>query len=280
MLSILSSIKSLLLQNGICVPLTNKIIRNRIKITFGSRTFRFVKKITFLGKELFVYVFDNGRICFIFNGKQYLFEDLFGKHLSGTFQLFVQDNIVVLFSELMFVSFVFEKGGFSKIEFKQHNEWPYKRFVKSNIIVLCIGRMILSFTLENGTFTKHYYPIRHGIDGGILTFVEGTPYFVCCINPFNSELIVVSINLIKGQQNRVVKMGEDEHFGSFETRDGSLFITTFDKFISSPTETVVDPLKIHKTRESFLPSNFVSNKPLDVSCGFYNLSPIHNLMKE
>jgi hypothetical protein len=56
-------------------------------------------------------------------------------------------------------------------------------------------------------------------------------------------------------------MAEDEHFRTFETRDGSLFITTFD------TETVVDPLKIHETRESFLPSNFVSNKPLDVSRG-------------
>ena len=127
--------------------------------------------------------------------------------------------------------------------------------------------MILSFTLENGTFTKRYYPIRHGIDGGILTFVEGTPYFVCCINPWNSTLDVVSINLITGQQNTVVKMKEGEHFGSFETRNGSLFITTFDKLFVSSTETVVDLLKIHETRESFLPLEFVSNKPLCVACG-------------
>ena len=260
-MSCISKNHSLLLQKGLCIQIKNNIPRDRIKITFGSRTFLFVKKITFLEKELFVYVFDNGRICFIFNGKQYLFEDPFGKHLSGTFQLFVQDNIVVLLSELMFVSFVFEKNWFSKIEFKPHNEWPYKLFVKLNIIVLCIGRMILSFTLENGTFTKCYYPIRHGIDSGILTFVEGTPYFVCCIHPINSELIVVSINLITGQQNTVLTLTETDKFGSFETRDGSLFITTFD------TETVVDPRKIHEPRESFLPLDFVSNKPLDVACG-------------
>lgn len=166
------------------------------------------------------------------------------------------------------MSFVFEKGGFSKIEFKRHNEWPYKFFNKEkNVILLSIKRMILSFTLENGIFTMRYYPIRGEIHGGILTFVEGTPYFVCCINPWNSILDVVSINLITGQQNTVMKMKEGEHFGSFETRDDSLFITTFDKLFVSSTETVVDPLKIHESRESWLPSNIVSNKPLDVSCG-------------
>jgi len=242
-------------------------IRDELKRRYLSKRVMFMEQTIFFGNPLFVYVFESGIVCLIFKDKQYLFENPFGKHLSGTFQLFVQDDIVVLFSGLMFVSFVFEKGGFSKIEFKRHNEWPYKLFIKGNVILLSIGRMILSFTLENGTFTKRYYPIRHGIDGGILTFVEGTPYFVCCINPWNSALVVVSINLITGQQNTVVKMEEDEHFGSFETRDGSLFITTFDKFISSPTETVVDPLKIHETRESFLPFDFVSNKPLVVACG-------------
>ena len=242
-------------------------IRDKLRGIYSSKRAMFMEQTIFFGSPLFVYVFESGIVCLIFQDKQYLFENPFGKHLSGTFQLFVQDDIVVLFSELMFVSFIFERNLFSKIEFKRHNEWPYKRFVKSNIIVLCIGRMILSFTLENETFTKRNYPIGHGIDGGILTFVDGTPYFLCCINPWNSALIVVSINLITGQQNTVVKMGEDEHFDSFETRDGSLFINTFDNFIVSSTETVVDPLKIHEPRESFLPLDFVSNKPLDVACG-------------
>lgn len=220
-----------------------------------------MKQVLFYRSPLFVYVFESGLVCLIFEDKQYLFEKQFGEHLSGTFQLFVQNDIVVLFSGHMFVSFVFENGGFSKIEFKLHNELPYKRFVKGNVILLSIRRMILSFTLENGTFTKCYYPIRHEIDGGILTFVKGTPYFVCCIHPHNFPLIVVSINLITGQQNTVLEMAEDKHFRTFETRNGSLFITTFD------TETVVDPLKIHETRESFLPLDFVSNKPLDVPCG-------------
>ena len=236
-------------------------IRNKLRKIYGSKRAMFMDQVLFLRIPLFVYVFESGLVCLIFQDKQYLFENPFGKHLSGTFQLFVQNDIFVLFSGLMFTSFVFEKGGFSKIEYKSYPEWPYKRFVKGNVILLSIGRMILSFTLENGIFTKRYYPIRHGIDGGILTFVEGTPYFVCCINPHNFPIIVVSINLITGQQNTVLEMAEDEDFRTFETRDGSLFITTFD------TETVVDPLKIHETRESFLPLDFVSNKPLDVSCG-------------
>ena len=259
-MSCISKINLLLLQEGLCVQIKNKISRNRI--------FRFIKKITFLGNDLFVFVFDNGCICLIFQDKQYLFENPFGKYLSGTFQLFVQDNIVVLFSGLMLMSFVFEKSGFSKIEFKRHNEWPYKRFVESNIIVLCIGCMILSFTLENGTFTKRNYQIRQEINGGILTFVEETPYFVCCIHPWNSKLSLVSINLITGQQNTVLEMTEDDYFDSFETHNDSLFITTFDYFSGSPTKTVVDPLKIHEPRESFLPLDFVSNKPLDVSFDF------------
>jgi hypothetical protein len=78
----------------------------------------------------------------------------------------------------------------------------------------------------------------------------------------NSLKVVVSINLITGQQNTVLEIGKDEYFDSFETRDGSLFIKTFD------TETVFNPLKIHEPRESFLPLNFVSSKPVDVSCGF------------
>lgn len=236
-------------------------IRDELRRIYRSKRAMFMDQDLFLRIPLFVYVFESGLVCLIFEDKQYLFENPFGKHLSGTFQLFVQNDIVVLFSGLMFTSFVFEKGGFSKIEYKSYPEWPYKRFVKGNVILLSIGRMILSFTLENGIFTKCYYPIRYRIDGGILTFVREIPYFVCCIHPRNFPLIVVSINLITGQQNTVLEMAEDEHFRTFETRDGSLFITTFD------TETVVDPLKNNEPRESFLPLDFVSNKPLDVSCG-------------
>ena len=218
--------------------------------SYNSKRCMFMEQTTLSGSPLFVYVFENGRVCLIYNDKQYLFENPFGKHLSGTFQLFVQDDIVVLFSGLMFVSFVFKKNFFSKIEYKSYQEWNYKRFVKSNIIVLCIGRMILSFTLENRRFTMRNYPIRHGIDGGILIFVEGTPYFVCCIHPRNSPLIVVSINLITGQQNTVLEIGEDEYFISFQMNDdGSLSITTTS--CGDNTISVVNPLIIYETRESW-----------------------------
>ena len=94
------------------------------------------------------------------------------------------------------------------------------------------------------------YPIRHGIDGGILTFVGGTPYFVCCIHPTNSPLIVVSMNLITGQQNTVVKMSENSKFSSFKHSNGKLFVITTSR-PSPNNETEVDPRKIHETRESW-----------------------------
>jgi len=225
-------------------------IRDELRRIYGSKRAMFMEQVLFLRIPLFVYVFESGLVCLIFQDKQYLFENPFGKHLSGTFQLFVQDDIVVLFSGLMFTSFVFEKGGFSKIEYKSYPEWPYKRFVKGNVILLSIGRMILSFTLENGIFTKRYYPIRHGIDGGILTFVRGIPYFVCCIHPRNFPLIVVSINLITGQQNTVVKMEEGEHFGSFEMNDDCLSITTTS--CGDCKKSPVDQLIINETRESWI----------------------------
>ena len=210
-----------------------------------------------------VNVLDNGSVEIIFKGKKYVFKKQFHEeHQENTFQLFIVENIIVLVSDRMFVSFVFENDNISKIQYKSDQEWKNNWFSKENIIVFSFGRMIHAFTqAENKMFSMRHYPIRHGIDGGILTFVEGTPYFMCCIHPINSELIVVSINLITGQQNTVLTLTETDKFGSFETRDGSLFITTFD------TETVVDPLKIHETRESFLPSIIVSNKPLDVACG-------------
>ena len=234
-------------------------IKNSNPIVESERIFTGSNFIS--GHPFTVYVLNNGSVEIIFKDKQYLFENPFGQHLSGTFQLFVQDNIVVLFSGLTFVSFIFKKCGILRIEYKSYQEWPYKQFVKRNVILLSIESILLSFTLENGKFTMRNYPNRSLFYGAILTFVEETPYFVCCIHPRNFQLSVVSMNLISGQKNTVLEMGEDEHFNSFETRDGSLFITTFH------TETVVDPLKIHEPRESFLPSNFVSNKPLDVSCG-------------
>lgn len=227
-----------------------KEIRDRLREIYGSKRCMFMEQTTLSGIPLFVYVFESGRVCLIFKDKQYLFENPFGQHLSGTFQLFVKDNIVVLFSRLMFMSFVFERNFFSKIEYKSYQAWSYKRFVKGNVILLSIGRMILSFTLENGRFTMRYYPIRHEIHGGILTFVEGTPYFVCCIHPRNSPLIVVSINLITGQQNTVLEIGEDEYFISFQMNDdGSLSITTTSR--GDYRSSVVNPLIIYETRESW-----------------------------
>jgi hypothetical protein len=225
-------------------------ISDELRKIYCSKRAMFMEQTNFFGNPLFVYVFESGLVCLIFKDQQYLFENPFGKHLSGTFQLFVKDNIVVLFSGLMFMSFVFERNFFSKIEYKSYQAWSYKRFVKGNVILLSIGRMILSFTLENGRFTMRYYPIRHVIDGGILTFVEGTPYFVCCIHPHNSPLIVVSINLITGQQNTVLEIGEDEYFISFQMNDdGSLSITTISR--GDYTTSVVDPLIIHDPRESW-----------------------------
>ena len=225
-------------------------IRDKLREIYDSKRAMLMEKTIFLGSPLFVYVFESGRVCLIFKDQQYLFENPFGKHLSGTFQLFVQDNILVLFSGLMFMSFVFERNFFSKIEYKSYQAWSYKRVVKGNVILLSIGRMILSFTLENGRFTMRYYPIRHVIDGGILTFVEGTPYFVCCIHPRDSQIIVVSINPISGQQNTVVEMTENSHFSSFKHRNGKLYVITTSR--TSPNDkTEVDPLKINETRESW-----------------------------
>jgi hypothetical protein len=239
-------------------------------------------KLKFIGSGLImrhhvrVNVLDNGSVEIIFKGKEYVFEKQFHEeHAKNTFQLFIVENIIVLVSDRMFVSFVFENDKISKIGYKTYQELNNKLFSKENIIVFSFGRMILAFTqAENKMFSMRNYPIRHGIDGGILTFVEGTPYVVCCIHPINSELIVVSINLITGQQNTVLTLTETDKFGSFETRDGSLFIKTFDKLMVSSTEkvssteTAVDPLKIHESQESFLPSIIVSNKPLVVSCDF------------
>ena len=256
-MSLLNS-RNFLLRNGlIYVNLSpfhrpNFILAKMIKASWGSSNILVCQKTNIFDNDLFVYVFGDGTVRFIFKDIPYVFENPFGEEylIPNKFQLFVEDNIVILFYGHMFVSFVFEKGGFSKIEFKLHNKWPYKNFVKGNDIILSIGRMILFFTLENGRFTMRNYPIRHGIDGGILTFDEGTTYFVCCINHWNSPLIVVSINLITGQKNTVLEMTENDHFISFQMNaDGSLSITTTSR--GDYTTSVVDPLIIHDPRESW-----------------------------
>jgi hypothetical protein len=258
----LSEITKILFKNGLIYinrsPFyhPNFILQRFLTASWGSSNILVCQKTNIFDNDLFVYVFGDGSVRFIFKDIPYVFENPFEEEylIPVKFQLFVHDNIVVLLYGInIFVSFVFEKGVFSKIEFKQHNEWPYKNFVERNVRVLCIRQMILSFTLENGTFTKRYYPIRHGIDGGILTFVEGTPYFVCCIHPRNYQLIVVSINLETGKQNTVLKMGEYDSFCSFKHKNSILYIIT-----TSPTsqnhETKVNPRKIcetHETRESW-----------------------------
>ena len=257
-MSLLNSRDFLLREGLIYVNLSpfyspNFILAKLLKASWGSSNILVCQKTNIFDNDLFVYVFGDGTVRFIFKDIPYVFENPFGEEylIPKKFQLFVQDNIVILFYRHMFVSFVFEKGGFSKIEYKSYQEWSYKCFVKGNVILLSIGRMILSFTLENGRFTMRNYPNRHGIDGGILTFDEGTPpYFVCCINHWNSPLIVVSINLITGQQNTVLEMTKNDYFSSFQMNDdGSLSITTTSR--GNYTTDVVDPLKIHDPRESW-----------------------------
>lgn len=228
----------------------NLLQLNNLRVSF--RRIRFVDSTNVFGYSVVVKVFHHGTVCISFNGKQSSFEKAFGPYFRiNTFQLLTHENGIVLFSGHKFVYFVFENDVFSKIEFHQHQSSIYKCFVKKNLIVLCAGKSILSFIFEGNKFTKRYYPIRHVIDGGILTFVEETPYFVCYIHPRNDLRIVVSINLISGQQNTVVKITKNSNFGSFKHRNGKLYVIT-----TSPTspndETEVDPLKINETRESWI----------------------------
>ena len=225
------------------------LIKNKLSVQFNKN--RFVDSTIVFGHSVVVKVFHDGTVCISFNGKQSSFEKAFGPYFRiNTFQLLTHENGIVLFSGHKFVYFVFENDVFSKIEFHQHQSSIYKCFVKRNLIILCAEKSIMSFIFEGNKFTKRYYPIRHVIDGGILTFVEGTPYFVCCIHPRNSPLIVVSINLITGQQNTVVEMTENSHFSSFKHRNGKLYVITTSR--TSPNDkTEVDPLKINETRESW-----------------------------
>lgn len=225
------------------------LIKNKLSVQFNKN--RFVDSTIVFGHSVVVKVFHDGTVCISFNGKQSSFEKAFGPYFRiNTFQLLTHENGIVLFSGHKFVYFVFENDVFSKIEFHQHQSSIYKCFVKRNLIILCAEKSIMSFIFEGNKFTKRYYPIRHVIDGGILTFVEGTPYFVCCIHPRDSQIIVVSINPISGQQNTVVEMTENSHFSSFKHRNGKLYVITTSR--TSPNDkTEVDPLKINETRESW-----------------------------
>jgi hypothetical protein len=216
------------------------------KLCVPFHKIRFIETINMLGHSVCISVFIDGTVRIIFKGKKYQFEKAFGNYLKMNFQLFVKNNIIVLFSENKFVSFILENDIFSKIEYHQFPSSVFKCFIKTNLIVLYIEKTILSFILENETFTMRHYPIRDRIDGGILTFVEDTPYFVCCIHPSNSPLIVVSINLFTCEQNNVVEKEKSGCFCSFKHKNSVLFIIT-----SPNEETLVDPSKISKTRESF-----------------------------
>lgn len=225
------------------------LIKKNLSVQFNK--IRFVDSTIVFGHSVVVKVFHDGTVCIRFNGKQSRFEKAFGPYFRiNTFQLLTHENGIVLFSGHKFVYFVFENDVFSKIEFHQHQSSIYKCFVKKNLIILCAGKSILSFIFEGNKFTKRYYPIRHVIDGGILTFVEGTPYFVCCIHLRDSQIIVVSIDLISGKQNTVVKMTENSNFSSFKHRNGKLYVITTSR--TSPNdETEVNPLIIYETRESW-----------------------------
>ena len=266
----LSKIHSILSKKNICVSFHKTL---------------FVGSTNMLGHSVCVSVLKDGTVRIIFKGKKYQFEKAFGNYLTMNFQLFVKNNIIVLFSGNKFVSFIFENDLFSKIEYRQVQSSVFKCFVKTNLIVLYVEKSILSFILENETFTMRHYPIRHRIDGGILTFVKETPYFVCCIHPRNSPLIAVSINLFTGEQNNVVEKEETCSFCSFKHKNSVLFIITTSR-ISPSDETQVDPLKISETRESFtkMEDSSWTESSLAVvenqnKSDFYKLST-HNLMKE
>jgi len=211
MVSLLNT-RNLLKKHGLSVPF-HKI--------------RFIDSTSIFGHSVGVKVFHDGTVCISFNGKQYKFEKAFGPYFCiKTFQLFTHENGIVLFSGHKFEYFVFENDVFSKVEFHQHPSSIYKCFVKKNLIVLCAGKSIMSFIFQDNKFTMRHYPIRHGIDGGILTFVEEASYFVCCIHEKDSELTVVLINLSSGKQNSVLTLTKYHSFSSFKNRNCTIYITT------------------------------------------------------
>ena len=179
--------------------------------------YRFMESIDFLGNLLTITVLKDGNILLIFKDGRYMCRSRFLYNYYNSLQIFVESNVVVLYSGMMFTSFVFENDTFSKIG---------------------------------------DYSVGNFICGGILTLVEGTPYFVCCIHPHNSELIVVSINLITGQRNTVLKMGENEHFDLFiSLPDGEIVMNTLDSnFEQSKTQIDTNPWRymFNKTLKELL----------------------------
>jgi len=231
---------------------TRKLLKNNgLYVPFHK--IRFIDSTSVFGHSVVVKVFHDGTVCISFKGKQYNFEKAFGlKFHIGAFQLFAHENGIVLFSGHKFKYFVFENDLITKVEFRQCQSSIYKCFFlgKINLIVLCAGKSIMSFIFQDNKFTMRHYQIRHGIDGGILTLIKQTPYFVCCIHPTNSELRLLSIDLNTGQQNTVLKMGNNDHFCSFKHNNQKLFVIT--KSRTSPNrENEVDPQIIHETRESW-----------------------------
>jgi hypothetical protein len=145
-----------------------------------------MESIGFLDDSLKITVFNNGQVLLIFKDVRYICTSQFRYNYYNSLQIFVESNIVVLYSGMMFTSFVFENDAFSKIG---------------------------------------DYSIGNFICGAILTFVRETPYFVCCIHRSNFPLSLFSIDLITGKKNKVLEMREDDHFDSFEMND-CLSITT------------------------------------------------------
>jgi hypothetical protein len=179
--------------------------------------YRFIESIDFLGNSLKITVLKDGNILLIFKDVRYMYPSQFRYNCYNSLQIFVESNIVVLHSGMMFTSFVFENDAFSKIG---------------------------------------DYSVGNFICGGILTLVGGTPYFVGCIHPRNSKLSVVVIDLRTGQLNTVLKMGENEHFDSFiSLPDGKIVMNTWDeKFEQSKTLIDTNPWKyvFNKTLKKLL----------------------------
>jgi hypothetical protein len=190
-----------------------------------------------------------------FKGTKYTFKRPFGdQHSSQKLQLFSYDKMIVLLSESessgrKFALFMYEGDVFTKIEFCNRKGSAFRCFVKQGLVVLCARDKALSFIQEFGNFTMRYYSILHGIDGGILTVVEDIPYLVVCVNPVDSEtnLKVVSINLITKEQKKVLEMEPENRYMAFAQLNGHLYLdTTSIAFLYrhlNQCRTLVDPSK-------------------------------------
>jgi hypothetical protein len=144
---------------------------------------------------------------------------------------------------------MYEGDVFTKIEFCNRKGSAFRCFVKQDLIVLCARDKALSFIQEFGNFTMRYYSILHRIDGGILTVDKDIPYLVVCVNPVYSEtnLKVVSINLLTKEQKKVLEMEPENRYMAFAQLDGLLYLdTTSIAFLYrnlNPCRMLVDPSK-------------------------------------